>query len=70
MDRLRCLVKRALFLVLFVLLSEHKRMLALEGEQEIGKIKNPLDDFYYPKRGTIHANSGSIVPLERKYLKK
>ncbi len=31
MDRLRCLVKRALFLVLFVLLSEHKRMLALEG---------------------------------------
>ncbi len=31
MDRLRCLVKRALFLVLFVLLSEHKRMLALAG---------------------------------------
>ncbi len=37
------------------------------SEQEIGKIKNPLDDFYYPKSGTIHANSGSIVPLERKY---
>lgn len=29
--------------------------------QEIGKIKNPLDDFYKSKSSTIHANLGSIV---------
>jgi hypothetical protein len=29
--------------------------------QEIGKIKNPLDDFYKTERSTIHANSGCIV---------
>ena len=29
--------------------------------QEIGKIKNPLDDFYNSKSATIHADLGSIV---------
>lgn len=29
--------------------------------QEIGKTKNPLDDFYKTERSTIHANSGCIV---------
>ena len=29
--------------------------------QEIGKIKNPLDDFYKSKSSTIHADLGSIV---------
>ena len=29
--------------------------------QEIGKIKNPLDDFYKAKSSTIHADLGSIV---------
>jgi len=30
-------------------------------EQEIGEIKNPLDDFYKSKSSTIHADLGSIV---------
>ncbi|MDB2456650.1 hypothetical protein N9W60_02095 [Flavobacteriaceae bacterium] len=29
--------------------------------QEIGNIKNPLDDFYKAKSSTIHADLGSIV---------
>ena len=30
-------------------------------EQEIKKIKNPLDEFYKSKSSTIHADLGSIV---------
>ena len=30
-------------------------------EQEIGEIKNPLDDFYKSKNSTIYADLGSIV---------
>lgn len=29
--------------------------------QKIGKIKNPLDDFYNTKSSTIHADLGSII---------
>ena len=35
--------------------------------QEIGKIKNPLDDFYKTKRSTIHADFGNIVEQKQKY---
>ena len=35
--------------------------------QEIGKIKNPLDDFYNTKSSTIHADLGSIVEHKQKY---
>jgi len=35
--------------------------------QEIGKIKNPLDDFYITKSATIHADFGSIVEQKQKY---
>jgi hypothetical protein len=35
--------------------------------QEIGKIKNPLDDFYKTKSSTIHADLGSIVEQKQKY---
>jgi len=35
--------------------------------QEIGKIKNPLDDFYKTKSSTIHADFGSIVEQKQKY---
>jgi len=35
--------------------------------QEIGKIKNPLDDFYKTKSSTIHAELGSIVEQKQKY---
>jgi len=35
--------------------------------QEIGKIKNPLDDFYKTKSATIHADFGSIVEQKIKY---
>ena len=35
--------------------------------QEIGKIKNPLDDFYITKSATIHADFGSIVEQKIKY---
>ena len=35
--------------------------------QEIGKIKNPLDDFYKTKSATIHADFGSIVEQKQKY---
>ena len=34
---------------------------------EIGKIKNPLDDFYKTKSSTIHADFGSIVEQKQKY---
>jgi len=34
---------------------------------EIGKIKNPLDDFYKTKSSTIHADLGSIVEQKQKY---
>ena len=35
--------------------------------QEIGKIKNPLDDFYKTKSSTIHADLVSIVEQKQKY---
>ena len=35
--------------------------------QEIGKIKNSLDDFYKTKSSTIHADLGSIVEQMQKY---
>ena len=35
--------------------------------QEIGKIKNPLDDFYKNKSSTIHADFGSIVEQKQRY---
>ena len=35
--------------------------------QEIGKIKNPLDDFYKTKRSTIHTHTASIVEQKQKY---
>ena len=37
------------------------RLVAQLLEQEIGEIKNPLDDFYKSKSSTIHADLGSIV---------
>ena len=35
--------------------------------QEIGRIKNPLDDFYKTKSSTIHANLGCIVEQNTEY---
>ena len=35
--------------------------------QEIGRIKNPLDDFYKTKSSTIHANLGCIVEQNSEY---
>ena len=35
--------------------------------QEIGKIKNPLDDFFKTKSSTIHANLGCIVEQNSEY---
>jgi hypothetical protein len=35
--------------------------------QKIGKIKNPLDDFYKTKSSTIHADLVSIVEQKQKY---
>lgn len=36
--------------------------------QEIGKIKNTLDDFYKTKSSTIHADLGSIFEQKQKLL--
>ena len=36
--------------------------------QEIGKIKNPLDDFYKSKSSTIYADWGSIVEQNKNIM--
>jgi hypothetical protein len=38
-----------------------------ESTQEIGEIKNPLDDFYKTEHSTIHADLGCIVEQNVKY---
>ncbi len=37
------------------------------SSQEIEKIRNPLDDFYVSNSGTIHPETGCIVPLRKEY---